>query len=160
MAVAGEQEPTEAPLADTRRTPLRVVAIVDNNPADCWWTRAALRPLEGCAVRVFRDAREFLAELRHGVVPDLSLVDYRMPVVDGLQVGAALAATQEHPGAQWALLTGLADDEIDTQARRLGAADVLTKPLRADDLRARVRRLLRAADLVQSPLPPDQAQRA
>jgi putative two-component system response regulator len=135
--------------ASVRPSTHRHVAIVDDNPADRHWMRAALKSLEDCRVTVHGDARDFLAMLRAGNAPDLTLVGYRMPVVDGLQVGAALSVAADahgHASASWVLLTGLPDDEIDEQARRLGALDVLSKPMRADDLRVRVRRLLRRAE--------------
>ena len=132
------------------------LAIVDDNPADRYWMTAALRSLEGCTVTVHHDARNFLAELRDGRVPDLSIVGYRMPVVDGLQVGAALSAADYGPASAappWLLLTGLTDAEVDEQARKLGALDVLTKPMRAEEFRMRVRRFLRHADGLEASKP-------
>ena len=132
----------EPPSAGTDR--LHEVVVVDDNAADCHWVRTALRPLSGCSVTVYRDSRQFLAAVMGEVRPELVLVNYQMPVVDGLQVGATLSSLHPERPIRWMLMTGRVSDEIDAQARGLGAADVLEMPLRIEEIRRRVRRALSA----------------
>lgn len=146
MLDAAQAEPQRTAHALPEGTPPAVVAIVDNNPAHAHWLRAALRPLEGMTFQVHLDSAAFLACLRRGEVPAAALVDYGLPGRDGLQVGAALSHAGSSAGVPWILMTGLVNDEIDLQARALGAAEVLTKPMHASDLRRHVRRLLQARD--------------
>ena len=71
--------------------------------------------------------------------PDLILVDVMMPGMDGFQVLERLkssAATQGIPVIFTSALVSLDDD---ARALSLGAADVLTKPLRAPTLLSRIR---------------------
>lgn len=123
------------------------IAVVDDNAADCHWLRTALRPLSDCPVTVYRDSRQFLAAVAGEARPELALVNYQMPLVDGLQVGATLSSLHPRHPIRWMLMTGEVSDEVDAQARGLGASDVLELPLRGEDLRRRVRRAM-AASLV------------
>ena len=120
----------------------RLVAVVDNNLAHCLWIQAALRTLPNTRVQLHHDAQSFLDALKRGPMPAAALVDQGMPGRDGLQIGAALSHAGAPSGVPWILMTGLVDDEIDLQARALGAAEVLTKPIHAGDLRRHIRRLL------------------
>lgn len=120
----------------------RQVAVVDSNPVEAAWICSALLGLPGVRLHRYAEAGEFLVRLGAGWRPDLTLVDYRMPGLDGLQVGAALAGLGHAAAAPWMLMTGRIDDDADQRAREIGAADVLYKPLQAEPLRNRVRRAL------------------
>jgi len=64
--------------------------------------------------------------------PDLILLDLTVPYLDGFEMIAALRndpATQAIPVI---VLTGRGDDETYMQARKLGAAQLLTKPVARD----------------------------
>lgn len=146
MPAAAPADPAESARSVPAGGAPRVIAVVDNNPAHCHWIRAALRPLAHTCLQVHHDAASFLEALKQGPLPAAALVDHGMPGRDGLQLGAALSHAGGPSGVPWILMTGLVDDEIDLQARALGAAEVLTKPMHASDLRRHVRRLLQARD--------------
>ena len=64
--------------------------------------------------------------------PDLILLDLAVPYLDGFEMIEALhgdPATRDIPVI---VLTGRGDDETYTQARKLGAAQLLTKPVAHD----------------------------
>lgn len=67
-------------------------------------------------------------------VPDVIIMDVRMPGCSGLHILAALRA------AQWStpviLITAFGDPRLHAEAVRLGAAVVFDKPFDIDDLRA------------------------
>jgi DNA-binding NtrC family response regulator len=88
---------------------------------------------EGFEVAAAGDGRQVLPWLRPGLA-DVALVDRRMPGVDGLEVLAAIRATD--PECQVALITG--DPTVDSavQAVKGGAIDYLSKPLEPGRLKA------------------------
>jgi two-component system alkaline phosphatase synthesis response regulator PhoP len=64
--------------------------------------------------------------------PDLILLDLAVPYLDGFEMIEALhtdPATRDIPVI---VLTGRGDDETYTHARKLGAAQLLTKPVERD----------------------------
>lgn len=63
---------------------------------------------------------------------DLAIVDYRMPKLDGLEV--LRKAREAHLDVAIVILTGRGTDETREIAKRLGAVDLLKKPLRLADL--------------------------
>jgi CheY-like chemotaxis protein len=70
--------------------------------------------------------------------PDLIVLDYMMPGLDGLTLMRGVAAPR--PGVL--LMSAHADGAVIAEALQLGIVDFLEKPLVPAELRARVRRLL------------------
>jgi len=68
--------------------------------------------------------------------PDLILTDVQMPFMDGLEFIQAVKADPRTASIPAIFLTCSA--EVETQARQIGAADFLRKPVRADQLLAAV----------------------
>lgn len=65
-------------------------------------------------------------------IPDVMVLDLRMPGIDGLEV---LKRTKEkYPHVQVIILTGHGSDKDEEEARRLGAYDYLQKPVAIDKL--------------------------
>lgn len=86
-----------------------------------------------------------LAELDHHL-PDIILLDARMPDMDGFET---MEAIKEKKGAQRIpilMITGLNDDESVDRAYDMGAVDFITKPVNWAILRNRVTYLLREID--------------
>jgi DNA-binding NarL/FixJ family response regulator len=81
-------------------------------------------------------------------LPDVVLMDLRMPVLDG--VGATASIRRDHPGVKVVVLTTYADDESVVGALRAGASGYLTKDASRDD----IRRAIEAAAAGQSVLDP------
>ena len=75
--------------------------------------------------------------------PDLVLLDVNMPGVDGYAVCRKLKADPATRLIPVVLLTGLNDRERRIQGINAGADDFIGKPFDSDELRARVRSLLR-----------------
>lgn len=70
-------------------------------------------------------------------LPDVALLDLRMPRMDGAQVTAVLA--ERAPSVRVLILTTYADDDAILPALRAGAAGYLTKDTSGDDLIAAIR---------------------
>jgi two-component system, LuxR family, response regulator FixJ len=102
-----------------------VVLIVDDDAA----VRSALRfalEVEGFRVRLYAGSKELLADLDLPCCGCL-VVDYRMPIMDGLQL---IEALRERRVAMPAILiTGRVNKELRRLAARSGVSQVLEKPL-------------------------------
>jgi DNA-binding response OmpR family regulator len=123
----------------------RVVAV-DDNAVVTGLIAAVLGDL-GYEVETAPAGGEALVTLQRNP-PDLLILDLQMPGLDGMEVLRILH--QEHlcQGVPVLVLTGESDLHYVERARELGAVGYLLKPFRADDLRAKVRRVLEDADTV------------
>jgi len=105
--------------------------IVDD---EATFARNASQYLEryGFATRIAGSAEEALAALRETPF-DVVLLDYRLPGMDGLQaIGAVLECC---PHAAVVMLTGHGSIQLAIDAIKLGARDLLTKPVSLPALR-------------------------
>lgn len=81
-------------------------------------------------------------ERARALVPDLMLLDSRMPGVDGFEVCSAMQADETLRNVPIVFVTRYDGVPDETRALDLGAADFISKPYTASVLRARVRNLL------------------
>jgi len=94
------------------------------------------------AVSVAHDGREAL-RLAGVSRPDLILLDCMMPELDGFEVAAALKANPETQDIPIIFLTARGRVEDKIRGLELGADDYLIKPVRREEMLARVRNVLR-----------------
>ena len=87
-------------------------------------------------------ARAALGELRAAAF-DAIVLDVRLGDADGLELLAALRATEDTSDLPVIMLTGLYDTGLKRRALELGATDLLDKPVDPDELVARLRNVLR-----------------
>ena len=119
------------------------ILVVDDEAAVREAVDRALR-LEGYATRLAADGREALDALAEAP-PDAVVLDVLMPVMDGLEVCRRLRAA----GDRTPVLMLTARDAVSDRVRGLdaGAEEYLVKPFALDELRARLRALMRRAAL-------------
>ncbi|TDE36536.1 response regulator transcription factor [Actinomadura sp. 6K520] len=79
------------------------------------------------------DGREGLALAREHL-PDIALIDIRMPVVDGIEATRRIAADPALAGVHVVILTNYGLDEYVLDALRAGAAGFLVKDIQPEDL--------------------------
>ncbi|MGD2271761.1 MAG: response regulator [Desulfobacterales bacterium] len=77
------------------------------------------------------DGEEALAKLKEKL-PDVMILDFKMPGIDGLTVLEQVKKT--YPDVQVVMLTAHGTPEIEKKARDLGAFDYLQKPVGIDKL--------------------------
>ena len=73
--------------------------------------------------------------------PAIVVLDILMPGKDGLQVAEEIRKTSAVPIV---FLTGVVDEEIPNRAYALGAHEVIAKPIKMDELIARLREIVAA----------------
>ena len=120
-------------------TPARIL-IVDDDPVVRETIRDSVRHL-GYATREAASAEEALDRLTQEL-PDLILLDVRMPGITGIELCRQLKADQTTRLIPVVLLT--AQGELDTRVAGLeaGADDYFTKPVHLRELAARLRALM------------------
>ncbi|MGZ3714521.1 MAG: response regulator transcription factor [Ktedonobacterales bacterium] len=86
--------------------------------------------------------------------PDLVILDWMLPGIDGLEV---LRRMRQSAPTLVLMLTARSEDTDRIVGLEVGADDYLTKPFNMRELIARVRALLRRADLIRQTLTADSA---
>ena len=112
------------------------ILIVDDTPANLGVIVESLED-HGFRVVVAQDGEEGLQRADF-VQPDLILLDVMMPGLDGFEVCRrlkALASTRDIPVI---FMTSLTETENKVAAFKAGGVDYVTKPLRIDEVMARV----------------------
>lgn len=75
--------------------------------------------------------------------PDLLLLDYRMPGMDGLEFSRRFRRSLNHSDVPIMLVTVVGDEPLRQEALEAGVIDFVVKPVRPREIKARCRNLLR-----------------
>ncbi len=116
------------------------VLIIDDEPA----LRESLRTELEMAGYEVHEAPEGVGGLVQAarLLPDLIVLDVRMPGLDGYAVCTRLRANPATTGIPVIFLTGAEDEELSLRVREAGGTACLTKPFRPHVLTATVRWVL------------------
>jgi two-component system response regulator MprA len=116
------------------------ILVVDDERAVRESLRRALE-LEGYEIDLAEDGEEALRRIQAQPEPDAMILDVLMPGVDGLEVCRRLRGS----GSRLPVLMLTARVEVENRVAGLdaGADDYVTKPFALDELKARLRALLR-----------------
>lgn len=126
-------------------TPSATVLVVDDVPANLGLLFDSLSQA-GYRVLVAESGESALAQVAHEM-PDLILLDYRLPGMDGLAVCRTLRARPEAADLPILFLTAVDDVREKVRVFEAGAVDYVTKPIEPSEVLARVRTHLRLARL-------------
>lgn len=107
-------------------------------------------PIELSVARNGREALEQALQIH----PDLILLDAMMPELDGFEVAAALKANPTTQDIPIIFMTARGRVEDKVRGLELGAEDYLIKPVRRDEIIARVKNVLRRAESRRPVAPP------
>ncbi len=111
---------------------LRILLVEDNTDDEMLGLRA-IRKAVSAEVQVARDGLEALRMLdqdaRAGCLPDVLLLDLRLPGMDGLEVLRQVRATPELGGIVVIVLTSSEHPKDKQACLELGAKAFLSKPL-------------------------------
>jgi two-component system NtrC family response regulator/two-component system response regulator AtoC len=124
--------------------PIRVLVADDEKNLRELLVRELLR--KGHAVSGVADGRAALEHLKDEV-PDVLLLDMKMPHVEGIEVLRELQDFSEAP--QVIVMTGFQEVSTAVEAMKLGAYDYLTKPARIEELDILIRKAAEKARLMR-----------
>ncbi|OQA08802.1 MAG: Nitrogen regulation protein NR(I) [bacterium ADurb.Bin374] len=125
------------------------ILVVDDEHSVRWAFEKALKKA-GYDVFLAETGAKGLA-IFESVRPDLTLLDIRMPEMDGLQVLKRIR--ESHPDAQVIVMTAYTDMETTVSAMKLGAYDFLSKPFNIDECLLLIGRGLNARTVKAADLP-------
>ncbi len=129
----------------------RLILLVDDDPAVLGVLKECLRP--HYQLRIATLGRKGLALAAMHPLPDLILLDVKLPDMHGYDVCTALKQNAETVAIPVMFLSSNSDEENITHGLELGAVDYVSKPVAAPILLARVRthlRLREASDLLRN----------
>ncbi len=118
------------------------VAIVDDTPLNLLLMEKLVARQPGCTPHAFSRAREGLRWCLENE-PDLIIVDYMMPEIDGLQFIREVRARHERDDVPILMVTASSERSTRYEALGCGANDFLTKPIDSHEFEPRVRNMLR-----------------
>lgn len=121
------------------------VLIIDDTEVNLILFAALVKKLEDCEPHAFSQAREALVWLQDHH-PDLIIVDYMMPEIDGLEFMRRLRVMPEHEAVPIVMITANDQKQLRYRALDLGANDFLTKPVDKVEFLARTRNMLLVSD--------------
>lgn len=104
-------------------------------------TLAERMQMRDAGTQVVLNGEEALQLVSSGEVPDVMVLDLRMPGIDGLEVLRRVKA--DFPKVQVIVLTGHGTEKDEEEARRLGAFEYHKKPVDIEVLVTDIRRAFR-----------------
>ncbi|MFN2226020.1 MAG: response regulator [Anaerolineae bacterium] len=113
----------------------RILVADDDEQMRFLWRGALLKPAGVYDVVTTADGCQALQELARATF-DLVVTDLRMPGIDGLELTQILRQAGNQVSIIW--ISGLAPQDMDEQAERLGVYCCLRKPLRVAQIREAV----------------------
>ena len=121
------------------------ILIVDDEPFNLDLLEQELSD-QGYVIEKANDGTEALAKVP-SFQPDLILLDYMMPKMNGLEVLKRLRGDDQHKGIPVILLTAKATQEDKVRGLDAGADDYVIKPFDSIELLARVRAMMRIKEM-------------
>ncbi|MGH9353552.1 MAG: response regulator [Terriglobia bacterium] len=114
--------------------------VVDDSRTTRMILKQILKPL-GFEVREAADGKQALSALNAMGQPDLILVDWDMPVMNGWEFIQAVRSQREYDGLPLMMITAHTDAESVTQALQAGANEFVMKPFNEDVIREKLQLL-------------------
>jgi len=125
------------------------VLIVDDQQSARDLMRTVLQEVSGLSIHDFENPIEAL-EWSERFRPDLLLLDYRMPSMDGLEFARRFRAPLSHRDVPIVLVTVVGDEPVRLAALEAGIIDCVVKPIKPREIRARCQNLLQLRQFGES----------
>ena len=117
------------------------IAIIDDLAINLTLLAALVGKLGDCESMVFQESRKGLVWCSENQ-PDLIVVDYMMPSMNGIEFITRLRAVAGREEVPILMITANDDKDVRYEALQSGATDFLTKPVDRIEFSARVRNML------------------
>ena len=117
------------------------IFLIDDSISMIFAFERAINSISDCAIHSFQDPLKALDKLEN-ISPDLVLVDYEMPEINGIEVIRAIRANPATETVPVIMITSTIDKDIKLAAIEAGATEFLAKPFDETELRIRVQNLL------------------
>jgi two-component system cell cycle response regulator len=114
------------------------ILVAEDNPIFQSMLKAMLTRW-GYEVVIAKDGKEAWDILESPNAPRLALLDWMMPLMDGVEICRRVRAAGREPYVYIVLLTARAESQDLVEGMEAGADDYLTKPFHAHELRVRLR---------------------
>jgi phosphoserine phosphatase RsbU/P len=125
------------------------ILIAEDDPVSSYMLETTLSKW-GYTTIVARDGELALQALQKEDAPQLVILDWMMPNMDGIELCKKLRENPEKQSTYIILLTAKSDKKDVVMGLDMGADDYITKPFDRNELRARVRVGARIIELQQS----------
>ncbi|MCK9381347.1 MAG: response regulator transcription factor [Sulfuritalea sp.] len=135
-------EADPAPPPDTRADPVLTALVVEDAESIAKLLRFILER-EGFRVEHAGDGREAQRLIAVMAPPAVVLLDVMLPYVDGFELIASIRAQPGWEQLPILMLSSKGSERDIARALDAGADDYMVKPFQPDELKARLRRLLR-----------------
>lgn len=129
-------------------TPQGTVLVSDDDAATRMLLRAVLESCSFTVVEAVNGQHAYEAALRHR--PDLVLIDWMMPIMDGHTTTQRLKANPVTKCIPVVMLTSRSEVEDKIEALRAGVQDFITKPFSPGELVARIEQQIRWRTLLNT----------
>ena len=114
-----------------------IILLVDDNSTNLQLLHETLDG-QGYKLLVAKNGKTAL-NIAHKVNPSLILLDIMMPEMDGYEVCQRLKANEKTTHIPVIFITAMTDDQDEAKGLGMGAVDYITKPIKPELVRARVR---------------------
>ena len=122
-------------------TAVMSVLLLDDAPVNVLHMSHLLQKLGSCRVEKFTDPGQALAWAQRAE-PDLAIIDYMMPGIDGLEFARRFRAFAGKATTTLLMVTANHGSDVRYRALQLGAIDFLNKPIDGPEFLARVKNML------------------
>ena len=124
-------------------TPTSGVALVVEDDDQIAYLLRFILEREGFRVELASDGRAAVALVERLAPPTLVMLDVMLPHVDGYQLLGMIRARADWQAVPVLMLTAKSQEKDIVRALDSGASDYLVKPFKPDELRARIKRMVR-----------------
>lgn len=124
-----------------------IILIIDDNPSNLKLLTRILFE-QGYGVRISPSAKLGINSVM-AEVPDLILLDIKMPDLDGYTVCQQLKANQKTCGIPVIFISGLEDTMDKVKAFEMGGVDYIVKPFATEEVIARIKNQLQISQKLQ-----------